>query len=120
GTNASSFAVTDIAAATASPRRVIGLHYFYHPAKNRLVEVVGGAQSSADAVRDAWTLQERLGKTPIRSKDACGFIVNRFFGPWLAGTGRVFEGGVAAIPAIGAGAQRGFGIGLGAVAAVER
>jgi enoyl-CoA hydratase / 3-hydroxyacyl-CoA dehydrogenase len=112
-TNTSSFAVTDIAASTSSADRVIGLHYFYHPAKNRLVEVVAGAQSSADAVRDAWALQERLGKTPIRSKDACGFIVNRFFGPWLAEAVRILDEGFADIPTIEAAAKQTFGIGMG-------
>jgi enoyl-CoA hydratase / 3-hydroxyacyl-CoA dehydrogenase len=112
-TNTSSFAVTDIAAGTTSPDRVIGLHYFYHPAKNRLVEVVGGAQSSGAAVRRAWTLQERLGKTPIRSKDACGFIVNRFFGPWLGEAVRILDERVANIPTIEAAAKQAFGIGMG-------
>ena len=41
-TNTSSYAVTDLAAATTRPERVVGLHYFFHPAKNRLVEVVAG------------------------------------------------------------------------------
>src|SRR5881392_2731907 len=112
-TNTSSFAVSDLASGTRTPERVIGLHYFYHPAKNRLVEVVGGAKSSADAVRRAWTLQERLGKTPIRSKDACGFIVNRFFGPWLAEAVRILDEGIADIPTIEAAAKQAFGIGMG-------
>jgi enoyl-CoA hydratase/3-hydroxyacyl-CoA dehydrogenase len=112
-TNTSSFAVTDIASATTSPDRVVGLHYFYHPAKNRLVEVVAGAKTSADVVRGAWTLQERLGKTPIHSKDACGFIVNRFFGPWLAEAVRVLDEGIADIPTIEAAAKQTFGIGMG-------
>jgi len=92
---------------------VIGLHYFYHPAKNRLVEVVGGAQSSPDALLRAWTLQERLGKTPIQSKDSCGFIVNRFFGPWLAEAVRILDEGIASIPTIEAAAKQAFGIGMG-------
>jgi enoyl-CoA hydratase/3-hydroxyacyl-CoA dehydrogenase len=112
-TNTSSFAVTDIAASTSFPDRVIGLHYFYHPAKNRLVEVVGGAKSSAEAVGAAWSLQERLGKTPIRSKDACGFIVNRFFGPWLAEAVRILDEGIGDIPTIEAAAKQAFGIGMG-------
>ena len=112
-TNTSSFAVSDIAAATTSPDRVIGLHYFYHPAKNRLVEVVGGPRSSADALWRAWTLQERIGKTPIRSKDACGFIVNRFFGPWLGEAVRILEEGMADIPTVEAAAKQAFGIGMG-------
>jgi enoyl-CoA hydratase/3-hydroxyacyl-CoA dehydrogenase len=112
-TNTSSFAVEDIAAGTASPERVIGLHYFFHPAKNRLVEVVGGRDSSAAALARAWALQERLGKTPIRSKDSCGFIVNRFFGPWLAEAVRVLDEEIADIPTIEAAAKQAFGIGMG-------
>jgi enoyl-CoA hydratase/3-hydroxyacyl-CoA dehydrogenase len=112
-TNTSSFAVTDIAGGAQAPGRIIGLHYFYHPAKNRLVEVVGGAESSAAALQRAWALQERIGKTPIRSKDSCGFIVNRFFGPWLAEAVRVLDEGIADIPTIEAAASQAFGIGMG-------
>src|SRR5215831_11137660 len=108
-TNTSSFAVGDLAAGAEAPDRVIGLHYFYHPAKNRLVEVVGAAQSSAAALARAWTLQEQLGKTPIRSKDSCGFIVNRFFGPWLAEAVRILDEGIADVPTIEAAAKQAFG-----------
>jgi enoyl-CoA hydratase/3-hydroxyacyl-CoA dehydrogenase len=112
-TNTSSFAVADVAAPTSRPERVVGLHYFYHPAKNRLVEVVAGPRSAPEAVQRAWTLQEALGKTPIRSKDACGFIVNRFFSPWLNEAARLVEEGVADAATVDAAAQKGFGIGLG-------
>ncbi len=111
-TNTSSFAVGDVAAETRSPERVVGLHYFYHPAKNRLVEVVAGPRSAA-AVRRAWTLQELLGKTPIRSKDSCGFIVNRFFSPWLNEAARLLDEGVADAATIDAAAKQAFGIGMG-------
>ena len=112
-TNTSSFAVGDLAGGRRFPERVIGLHYFYHPAKNRLVEVVGGPQSSGAALARAWALQEQLGKTPIRSKDSCGFIVNRFFGPWLAEAVRILDERVADIPTIEAAAKQAFGIGMG-------
>jgi enoyl-CoA hydratase/3-hydroxyacyl-CoA dehydrogenase len=112
-TNTSSFAVADLASGLRAPDRVIGLHYFYHPAKNRLVEVVAGAQSSPTAVARAWTLQEQMGKTPIRSRDACGFIVNRFFGPWLAEAVRLLDEGIADVPTIEAAAKQAFGIGMG-------
>ena len=71
------------AAPPRRPERVVGLHYFYHPAKNRLVEVVSGRATDPAAYRRAWRLQEALGKTPIASSDSYGFIVNRFFLPWL-------------------------------------
>ena len=58
-TNTSSYSVTELAAATTRPERVVGLHYFYHPAKNRLVEVVAGQATDPAAHRRAWRLQER-------------------------------------------------------------
>ena len=92
-TNTSSYAVTELAAATTRPERVLGLHYFYHPAKNRLVEVVSGRATEPVAYRRAWRLQEALGKTPIASSDSYGFIVNRFFLPWLNEAVRLLEEG---------------------------
>src|SRR5205823_358449 len=67
----------------------------------------------AETLKRAWALQDRLGKTPIRSQDACGFIVNRFFGPWLAEAVRLLDEGVADIPTIEAAAKQAFGIGMG-------
>jgi enoyl-CoA hydratase/3-hydroxyacyl-CoA dehydrogenase len=113
GTNTSSLSVTDLAAATRRPERVIGLHYFYHPAKNRLVEVVPGASTSDDVTAAAWSLQERMGKTPIASADAPGFVVNRYFVPWLNEAVRLLEEGVADVPSIEAAAKNTFGVGMG-------
>jgi len=112
-TNTSSFAVSDLAAGTRLPERVVGLHYFYHPAKNRLVEVVAGARSAPAAFGRAWAIQEAIGKTPIRSRDSSGFIVNRFFLPWLNEAVRLLEEGVANTATIDAAAKWGFGIGMG-------
>jgi enoyl-CoA hydratase / 3-hydroxyacyl-CoA dehydrogenase len=112
-TNTSSFSVSELAAATRHPGRVLGLHYFFHPAKNRLVEVIGGPATDPICYRRAWRLQEALGKTPIDSKDSYGFIVNRFFVPWLTEAVRMLEDGVADIPTIDEAAKRMFGIGMG-------
>ncbi len=112
-TNTSSYAVTDLAAATRRPERVVGLHYFYHPAKNRLVEVVPGRATDATVVRRAWRLQDALGKTPIASSDSYGFIVNRFFLPWLTEAVRMLEEGIASTGTIDEAAKKAFGIGMG-------
>src|SRR3954466_15372714 len=82
-TNTSSYLVSDIASAVKTPERVLGLHYFFHPAKNRLVEVIRGKQTDARAFERAWALQDQLGKIAIESRDASGFVVNRFFVVWL-------------------------------------
>jgi enoyl-CoA hydratase/3-hydroxyacyl-CoA dehydrogenase len=112
-TNTSSFSVTELAATTRHPARVIGLHYFFHPAKNRLVEVVGGKASDPALVKRAWRLQEALGKTPIASTDTYGFIVNRFFLPWLTEAVRMLDEGVADTATIDEAAKQTFGIGMG-------
>jgi enoyl-CoA hydratase / 3-hydroxyacyl-CoA dehydrogenase len=112
-TNTSSYSVTELAAATTRPERVIGLHYFYHPAKNRLVEVVPGKRSDPALLRAAWRLQEALGKTPIASSDSYGFIVNRFFLPWLTEAVRILDEGVANTATVDTAAKKAFGIGMG-------
>jgi enoyl-CoA hydratase/3-hydroxyacyl-CoA dehydrogenase len=111
-TNTSSFPVAAVAAATKHPSRVLGLHFFYHPAKNRLVEVVPHAGTSPTAFQETWTFQERTGKTPIRSEDSPGFVVNRFFVPWLNEAVKLHEAGLA-IPTIEAAAKEAFSIGMG-------
>lgn len=112
-TNTSSYSVTELAAQTSRPERVLGLHYFFHPAKNRLVEVVPGQATDPALLRKAWRLQEAMGKTPIASTDSYGFIVNRFFLPWLVEAVRMLEERVADIATIDEGGKKAFGIGMG-------
>jgi enoyl-CoA hydratase/3-hydroxyacyl-CoA dehydrogenase len=112
-TNTSSFLVGDLAAGMQHPERFIGVHYFYHPAKNRLVEVIPGDATSPEVTAAAWTVQEMMGKTPIHSADASGFIVNRYFVPWLNEAVRLLEDGTADIATIEAAAKQTFGCGMG-------
>jgi enoyl-CoA hydratase/3-hydroxyacyl-CoA dehydrogenase len=113
GTNTSSFYVDDVAKVCKHPERVVGLHYFYHPAKNRLVEVIAGKQTSQHAFSTAWRIQELCGKTPVDSRDAPGFIVNRFFVPWLNEAMRLVAEGLADIATVEAATKQGFGVGMG-------
>ena len=112
-TNTSSFSVREVSDVLDNRQRVVGLHYFYHPAKNRLVEVVPTEDTSPAVQRAVWALQEQLGKTPIRSADSPGFVVNRFFVPWLVEAIRLVEEGVAGIPTIEAACKETFGVGMG-------
>jgi enoyl-CoA hydratase/3-hydroxyacyl-CoA dehydrogenase len=112
-TNTSSFYVRDLAAGIPNPERVLGLHYFYHPAKNRLVEIIPTRETSPEAVERAQAIQDALGKTAIVCADAPGFIVNRFFVPWLNEAVRLLEEKVADVPTIEAAAKEAFGAGMG-------
>ncbi len=113
GTNTSSFFVRDVASVVTNPERVVGLHYFYHPAKNRLVEVVPTEVTSEDCRKKAWAIQEAMGKTPIHCKDAPGFVVNRYFVPWLNEAVRLLEEGVADIATIEEASKQAWRIGMG-------
>lgn len=112
-TNTSSFYVKQLAEVVSRPERVLGLHYFYHPAKNRLVEVVPGPSTAPELMERVWSLQERIGKTPIASADAPGFVVNRFFVPWINEAARMLGENAATIPTIEEAAKESFAIGMG-------
>jgi enoyl-CoA hydratase/3-hydroxyacyl-CoA dehydrogenase len=112
-TNTSSFAVDELASATKRPDRFIGLHFFYHPAKNRLLEIIPGTQTSEKTVLACKDFSKLTGKTDIFVKDAPGFAVNRFFVPWLNEATRILEEGIANIPTIDKAAMNSLGIGMG-------
>ncbi|UCE56074.1 MAG: enoyl-CoA hydratase/isomerase family protein, partial [Desulfobacterales bacterium] len=112
-TNTSSFYVRDFAAQTSRPDRFIGLHYFYHPAKNRLLEVIPHDGTSPETLQKSLVAAKLHGKTAIVVKDAPGFAVNRFFVPFLNEAARMFEEKMADIPTIEQAAKQAFEIGMG-------
>jgi len=83
-TNTSSLSITEMAAATGSPHRVVGMHFFNPVSKMPLVEVVRTDLSHDEALATAAVLASRLGKTPLLVRDAPGFLVNRILTPYLA------------------------------------
>ena len=90
-TNTSALSVSQIAAASARPERVVGLHFFNPAPLMPLVEVVRGKRSSPEAVDAAEALARRLGRTPIRCEDTPGFVVNRVLIPLLNDCVRVLD-----------------------------
>lgn len=75
--NTSSLSIGRIAAATARPERVVGLHFFNPAHRMPLLEVVRGERTSADTLREALAFGRRLGKEPIVVRDAPGFATSR-------------------------------------------
>jgi len=112
-TNTSSFYVREFGEQTSRPERFIGLHYFYHPAKNRLLEVIPFEGTSRETVEKSLLAAKLHGKTPIVVKDAPGFAVNRFFVPFLNEAVRLLEEEVADIATIEEAARRAFKIPMG-------
>jgi 3-hydroxybutyryl-CoA dehydrogenase len=90
-TNTSALSVTEIAAATSSPERVVGMHFFNPAPLMPLVEIVRAELSSDDAVEVAYGVGERMGKRPIPCHDTPGFVVNRILIPLLNDCIRVLD-----------------------------
>ncbi|WP_376988872.1 3-hydroxybutyryl-CoA dehydrogenase [Bosea sp. R86505] len=81
--NTSSISLTQLAAASEHPGRVIGMHFFNPVPVMQLVEIIRALQTE-DAVADAVTEATRaIGKTPRVSKDSYGFVVNRLLAPLI-------------------------------------
>ena len=111
--NTSSLSVNALAEATGRPDRFVGLHFFYHPAKNRLVEVIPAQASSQATIDKVVQYCKMLGKVVIVCADRPGFVVNRFFVPWLNEACLLLEEGAANAAQIDAIACKAFRIGLG-------
>jgi 3-hydroxybutyryl-CoA dehydrogenase len=90
-TNTSALSVTEIAAATATPARVVGMHFFNPAPLMPLVEIVRAELTSDEAFETAYGVAERLGKTPVRCHDTPGFVVNRVLIPLLNDCVRVLD-----------------------------
>ena len=90
-TNTSALSVTEVAAATSTPERVVGMHFFNPAPLMPLVEIVRAELSSDEAVEAAFAVAERLGKRPIRCHDTPGFVVNRILIPLLNDCIRVLD-----------------------------
>jgi 3-hydroxybutyryl-CoA dehydrogenase len=89
--NTSALSVTEIAAATASPDRVVGMHFFNPAPLMPLVEVVRAQLSSDEAVAAALAVVESLGKVAVPCHDTPGFVVNRVLIPLLNDCVRVLD-----------------------------
>ena len=111
--NTSSLSVNALAEATGRPDRFVGLHFFYHPAKNRLIEIIPAETTSKQSLDAVEQYCKTMGKVVIICKDRPGFVVNRFFVPWLNEACLLLQEGVASAAAIDAVAEKAFRIGMG-------
>jgi 3-hydroxybutyryl-CoA dehydrogenase len=82
-TNTSSISITEIAARTGRPDRVIGMHFMNPVPVMQLVEVIRGLATSDETTRAVVALAEELGKTPVEVNDYPGFVSNRVLLPMI-------------------------------------
>ena len=93
--NTSSISITDIAAVTSRPEKVIGFHFINPVPVMHLVEVIPGLRTSKDVVDFVLSLSTRLHKTAVVVKDRPGFLVNLLLIPYLLDAIRWLDSGLA-------------------------
>ncbi|MBN9239070.1 MAG: 3-hydroxybutyryl-CoA dehydrogenase [Micrococcales bacterium 70-64] len=93
--NTSAIPISRLAAATARPERVIGLHFFNPAPVMALVEVIAGLRTAESTRQRAEDFVRALGKTAVAAPDRAGFIVNALLVPYLLAGIRMLDTGRA-------------------------
>jgi 3-hydroxybutyryl-CoA dehydrogenase len=117
--NTSSIPIATLAAVTARPDKVIGMHFFNPVPVLKLVEVIRAAQTSDETAAAIVALAEELGKTPAQANDFPGFVSNRILMPFLNEAAYALMEGVAEAEAIDTIAKLGFAHPIGPLALAD-
>lgn len=80
-TNTSSLSITEIAASTSRPEKVIGMHFFNPVPAMKLVEIIKGQLTASEVHDKVFALSQEIGKVPVSVDEAPGFVVNRILIP---------------------------------------
>jgi 3-hydroxybutyryl-CoA dehydrogenase len=117
--NTSSIPITELAAATSRPERVIGMHFFNPVPVLALVEVIRAEQTSDETAAAIVALAHDLGKTPAEANDFPGFVSNRILMPFVNEAAYALMEGVAEREAIDTVATLGFAHPMGPLALAD-
>jgi len=99
-TNTSSISITQIAAETNRPEKVIGMHFMNPVPIMKLVEIIRGYSTSDETTKTIMELSKKLGKTPTEVKDYPGFVANRILMPMINEAIETLYNGVAGVEEI--------------------
>ena len=112
--NTSAIPITEIAAMTRRPEKVLGLHFFNPVPMMEVVEVVKGVKTSEEAMRSGVEFVRRIGKEPIRvESDVPGFLLNRINLIGYVEAIRLLELGIGTVADIDKGVRLAFGRRMG-------
>ena len=117
--NTSSIPITELAAVTSRPERVIGMHFFNPVPVLALVEVIRADQTSDETAEAIVALARELGKTPAEANDFPGFVSNRILMPFVNEAAYALMEGVAEAEAIDTVAKLGFAHPMGPLALAD-
>lgn len=99
-TNTSSISITDLAATTKRPEKVIGMHFMNPVPVMRLVEVIRGYLTSDETTEQIMSLSKTLDKVPVPANDFPGFVSNRILMPMINEAIYTLHEGVAGVEEI--------------------
>ena len=94
-TNTSSLSITEVAAATKRPHKVIGMHFFNPAPVMKLVEVIKGMATDQETFDQVKQIAENIGKKPVEVAEAPGFVVNRILIPMVNEAFGILAEGIA-------------------------
>lgn len=110
--NTSALSISELAAATKRPAKVIGMHFFNPAHVMKLVEVIPGLETSQETIDDVMMFAASLRKIAVVVQECPGFLVNRLLMPYLNEAAYALQEGTAAVSEIDA-AVTGFGMPMG-------
>jgi 3-hydroxybutyryl-CoA dehydrogenase len=93
--NTSSLSITEIAAATKRPEKVIGMHFFNPAPVMKLVEIIKGIATSEETFNKIKEITEKIGKEGVAVEEAPGFVVNRILVPMINEAAGILADGIA-------------------------
>lgn len=118
--NTTSLSITEMAAATSRPEKVVGVHFFNPPLVMKLVEIMPGLQTSPETLETARALAARLGKTPVVANfDSPAGIGSRVLAGMLNEAVEVYAGGLASAEDIDRAMKMGAGLPMGPLALID-
>jgi 3-hydroxyacyl-CoA dehydrogenase len=93
--NTSALSISEMAAATKKPHKIVGMHFFNPAHVMKLVEIIPGLDTSQETVDDVVMFTESLRKLPVVVQECPGFLVNRLLMPYLNEATMCLEEGAA-------------------------
>jgi 3-hydroxybutyryl-CoA dehydrogenase len=93
--NTSTLSITEIAAGSRRPDKIVGMHFCLPAQLMKLIEMSPGLLTSAETFDIAWQWTEAAGQIPVRTQDKPGFILNALLVPFNNDAIRAVEAGVS-------------------------
>jgi 3-hydroxybutyryl-CoA dehydrogenase len=117
--NTSTLSITEIAAGSKHPERVVGMHFCLPAQLMKLIEMSPGILTSGEVFREAWRWIEACGQMPVKTQDKPGFILNALLVPFNNDAIRAVEAGVAEPADIDQAIKTGLGYKMGPLELID-